>query len=240
MIHGVKELIDTPVTAKDGELGLVREIYLDDQNWIVRYVAVSLDDEGDVLLSPAVFQHREAGSPLTSALARETVFGSPRFDLSQPVTRVQETQLHSYYSWPFYWLAGGLASYPLVELAAEMRENESAAMEDDPQTQHLRGVSLLFDGHIQARDGEIGSISDLLIEDEAWGILYLVVDTGSWLPGKKVLLSPSLVEKIDWLTGEVSMDLSVETIKNSPEYDPYSPVDDEYHRRLRDHYRKPE
>ena len=43
---------------------------------------------------------------------------------------------------------------------------------------------------IAAIDGDIGSIRDLYFDDITWTIRYLVVDTGSWLPGRQVLISP--------------------------------------------------
>lgn len=239
MIRGLKTLIDVPVMAEDGELGAIQELYFDADSWVLRYVAIDLDDNSSVLLSPLAFtriENNDAGYKVN--LTRDIVINSPRFDLSQPVTRVQEADLHNYFSWPFYWLAGGLASYPLVELAAEMKENDSAGMEEDQNTEHLRRISLILGSHIQARDGEIGSIDDMLVDDEVWNILYLVVDTGAWLPGKKVLLSPSWVSEVDWATGEITMDLNKSTIENSPEYDPDVPIDEDFNRRLEEHYRR--
>ncbi len=38
---------------------------------------------------------------------------------------------------------------------------------------------------IQATDGEIGHVDDFIVDDDAWTIRYMVIDTGDWLPGKK-------------------------------------------------------
>ena len=46
---------------------------------------------------------------------------------------------------------------------------------------------------VQARDGTIGEVDDAFFDDERWTVRYLVVDTGSWLPGRKVLISPRQV-----------------------------------------------
>ena len=48
----------------------------------------------------------------------------------------------------------------------------------------LKGVT------IEAMDGDIGSVQDLYFDDQTWTIRYLVVDTGTWLPGRQVLISP--------------------------------------------------
>ena len=51
---------------------------------------------------------------------------------------------------------------------------------------------------IHAVDGEIGSVVDIYFDDETWAIRYLVVDTGGWLGGRRVLISPISVVKTDW------------------------------------------
>lgn len=43
---------------------------------------------------------------------------------------------------------------------------------------------------LAALDGEIGRVKDLYYDDQHWTIRYLVADTGTWLPGRQVLISP--------------------------------------------------
>ena len=57
---------------------------------------------------------------------------------------------------------------------------------------------------------------------------YLVIDTSNWLPAsKKVLVAPDWVQQVDCRRNKVSMGLSSEQIKNSPEFDPTQPVEPE-------------
>ena len=49
-----------------------------------------------------------------------------------------------------------------------------------------------------ARDGEIGKVHSFLFDDDNWTIRYLVVDTGRWLPGRKVLIAPTALGRPDW------------------------------------------
>ena len=51
---------------------------------------------------------------------------------------------------------------------------------------------------IRATDGELGTVEQLYFDDEIWAIRYLVVDTGGWLGGRRVLISPMSVTRIDW------------------------------------------
>jgi hypothetical protein len=87
--------------------------------------------------------------------------------------------------------------------------------ENDP---HLRSVEEVTGYHIQARDGQIGHVEDYIVDDETWEIHYMVVDTRNWLPGRKVLVSPTWIEDVAWFMREISVDLKRETIKHSPEF----------------------
>ena len=50
---------------------------------------------------------------------------------------------------------------------------------------------------IRARDGDVGTIEDAYFDDQLWTVRYLVVDTGTWLSGRKVLLSPAAIADLD-------------------------------------------
>ena len=57
--------------------------------------------------------------------------------------------------------------------------------------------SVLIGTKIRATDGDIGTVSDILFDDVSWLIRWVVVDTGKWLSGRKVLLPPPLLGSID-------------------------------------------
>ena len=46
-------------------------------------------------------------------------------------------------------------------------------------------------------EGEVGTVKDIYFDDERWVVRYLVVDTGGWLGGRSVLISPYAVQSID-------------------------------------------
>lgn len=59
---------------------------------------------------------------------------------------------------------------------------------------HLRAVTALIGYTVQSEDGEIGHVEDVLVDDRAWAIRYLVVNAEKWCPDKTILVSP------EWLT----------------------------------------
>jgi uncharacterized protein YrrD len=51
---------------------------------------------------------------------------------------------------------------------------------------------------LEATDGEIGKVETFYFDDDTWTIRYMVVKTGGWLSGRKVLISPEAVLKDSW------------------------------------------
>jgi sporulation protein YlmC with PRC-barrel domain len=88
----------------------------------------------------------------------------------------------------------------------------------------LFSISELQGFGIEATDGSIGRVDDLLFDDQRWVIRYLVIDTGKWLPGRRVLISPISVDAIDKPRGRVSLHLDKDRIRNSPDIHTDAPV----------------
>lgn len=78
------------------------------------------------------------------------------------------------------------------------------------KTSKIRGL------HLHATDGEIGHVDDFLFDEATWRITYFVVDTSNWIGGRSVIVSTSLVTRVDWPGGEIHVSLSRDAIRNSP------------------------
>jgi hypothetical protein len=87
---------------------------------------------------------------------------------------------------------------------------------------------------IAATDGDIGKVDKATYETDASSI---VVDTGPWILGRKVLLPAGVVQSINAEEEKVYVDRTKEEIKNAPEYDPDQPDDYESRDRLGNYYR---
>jgi hypothetical protein len=86
---------------------------------------------------------------------------------------------------------------------------------------------------VEARDGSIGKIDDATNETNR---ACLVVDTGPWIFGRKVMIPAGTIERIDRDNDRVFVNLTKDQIKNSPEFDPNRLHDDEYRTQLGDYY----
>jgi hypothetical protein len=77
---------------------------------------------------------------------------------------------------------------------------------------------------IGATDGEIGKVIDFYFDDEKWTVRYLVVDTGGWLTGRQVLISPFSIKKVEWYANRIDVELTKSRVENSPSIDTDKPV----------------
>jgi len=244
MLRSIKYMTGYNIRATDGYIGVASDFYFDDLRWDIRYLIV---DPGawlsnrQVLISPlAVESLNWETSTISVSLTKAQVEDSPPVETNKPVSRQQEAELHTYYKWPFYWAIPGFVNEDTSgqEENAENKTREEAEedREDDP---HLRSTEEVTGYHIQARDGAIGHVEDFIVDTETWNLNFMVVDTHNLLPGRKVLLAPSWIERVSWAGSEVQVDLTQESIQNSPEYDPAEPVNREYKQKLYDYYGRP-
>src|SRR5207245_10513121 len=82
----------------------------------------------------------------------------------------------------------------------------------------LRSANELGGYHVKARDGEVGHVADLLLDDDLSHILFLVVEVKGRLFGKKVLAGPSWISRVDWVTSTIYMNANREALKSAQEY----------------------
>jgi hypothetical protein len=236
MLRSTSEIIGYRIQATDGELGPVDDLYFDDQEWTIRYMVV---DTGKwlpgrrVLISPLA-----AATPdwekrvVPVSFTREWVKDSPSIDLDRPVSRQHEAELADYYKWAAYWGPGGVPPAP------EKAENggPDSQTEGDP---HLRSVKEVLGYGIQATLEEVGYVEDFIAETVSWVLRYMVLDTRKWLPGRKVLIPPQWISRVEWDARRVRLDIAPEAIRTSPEFDPSIPINREYEVRLYDYHGRP-
>jgi hypothetical protein len=88
----------------------------------------------------------------------------------------------------------------------------------------LVAAQVIHGSSIEGTDGNVGTVKDLLFDEETWVIRYLDVDTGHWLPGRRVLLSPGIVGRVGWPSQRLSVPLTQQQVKDSPPVDEDLPV----------------
>ena len=77
---------------------------------------------------------------------------------------------------------------------------------------------------LNGRDGDIGKVKEFYFDDRHWTVRYLVADTGNWLTGRQVLISPYALRAANREEKEIVVDLSRKQIEGSPSLDSDKPV----------------
>jgi sporulation protein YlmC with PRC-barrel domain len=142
------------------------------------------------------------------------VVGSPQIESQEPIGREKERQLSQYYGIPIYWSGVGLWGnhvYPGL-LAGESPTDEEDRSDGE---HHVHRTKEVFGYKIQATDGEIGRVDNLVVEEKTWEILFLVIDTSNWLPGKKVIVDTHWIDQVNWQDRTVSVSLPRNAIRNA-------------------------
>jgi sporulation protein YlmC with PRC-barrel domain len=166
MMYSLKELAGDEVLARDGSIGSLEDVLLDEERLTVRYLGVATGEatpDGRLLIPPAVVETQlSSGHKLRLALTLEQAHGAPR------------------------------TGPPRLRSGAEL---------------------LGYD--IQARDGSIGEVQDLVLDADTWAVRDVLVDTLKWWPGGLVRVHPAYVERIDRDTRTVHLRLTRDEVKLS-------------------------
>jgi len=247
MLRSLKDLEHYTVSATDGDLGSVTNFLLDDERWTVRYLVVETGGfftGRRVLISPAFFQRAEwATRRFHLALTRDKIKNSPSIDVDKSVSRQHESEYYGYYGYPYYWgytglwgMGGSPGLLAPYKIDAAPSPAPRVARDGDA---HLRSIREVIGYDIQGSDGSIGRVADFIVDDETWEVRYLVLDTSHWWLGKTVLVAPHWASRVSWDERKVFVDLSRQSIKDSPRWDPSAAVNREYETRLYDFYGRP-
>ena len=258
MLRSMNELEDYAIGAVDGLIGHVKDFYFDDQTWVIRYLVVDTGNwlmSRKVLISPfAIGQPDWDGRSLPVTLNKQQVKDSPPLDIDRPLSRQSERRYLGYYGYPYYWGGGGLwgaGVYPSLMLTGDFalpppaiqqaaQEAEAAAelaTQDDDI--HLRSCKAVVNYHISAKDGEIGHVQGMLVDEQTWAVRYLIVNTSNWWLGHQVLIAPKWISAVNWMEGTVAVNLTRQAVQDAPRYDADARLERAQEVAMHAHYDRP-
>lgn len=246
MLLNLKELRGWGILASDGTIGKAHDFYFTDQTWVIRYLVV---DTGwlfgrKVLVSPEAVEAVDAADgEIGIRLTKSQIEEGPGIGTDLPISRQQEMELREYYSWSEYWgdSPTALAASPPADSLREAGGLKESRPASDARPAKQAGSNLHsareIEGYgVEADDGQIGHVEDLVVEPDSWALRYILVDTRNWLPGRKVLVAPDWAQQIDWSSQAVHFALSRAKIEASPPYDPATVLDRNYERSVHEHF----
>jgi hypothetical protein len=247
----MQEISKYTIGATDGEIGHVTDFFFDDEAWVIRYLVVETGSwlmSRKVLISPfSVMQADWMHKRLPVRINRNQVKNSPDIDTEKPVSRQHEMSYSDYYGYPYYWGGSGFwgdgLDFPVVASGGDglsaMEVAKIAAAQHANDDPHLRSCNSVIGHHIHARDGDIGHVQGMLVDEDSWALRYLVVDTTNWWGGHQVLISPNWIEAISWTDSNVFVNLNRQAIKGSPCFDSTAELNRQHEMDLYKHYQRP-
>ncbi|MBF0313524.1 MAG: PRC-barrel domain containing protein [Oligoflexia bacterium] len=239
MLSESKTITGYKLHAQDGDIGKVKEFYFDDHHWTIRYLVAETGNwlsGRQVLISPyALIGLNKKEQFISIDLTKKQIEESPSLSSSTPISQQFEEAYYKYFGWPMYYYGPHMWGSN-SHIIRDREKWRTFTEEKKAWDHHLRSTSEVSGYYTQATDGEIGHIEDFVIEGENWAIRYLIIDTHNWWPGKKVLISPQWIKNISWRESKVYINLSRESIKQSPEYTEASLLTREYEAGLYKHY----
>lgn len=235
MLRNIEDIVGYDIQARDGSLGQVEDFFFDGNTWAIRYLVVRTGPwffGKNVLISPHAVRTIDIDEEAVAVnLTQEQIKNGPDVDLARPLSRQQMINLHEYYNWPRNWLDPDAmrASYgpPVLPMPHEIMAVEAEKADENVDADaNVQSAGEIMGYAAEAIDGSIGSISTFVFDDEKWQIRYVVVDVGSWLPGRQVLVVPHWLQRIDHKARTAHINLHQHTIEDSPDFDPAQPIDD--------------
>jgi hypothetical protein len=237
MLVNLEALNGSTIHAVDDEVGQVTDVYFDDRHWAIRFMVVDIQPwvplSEKTLISPiSLLEYDIEAQKINVSIKKDKVKNSPQIDEHETVSREFEKSYFDYYAYGYYWVgpgAWGEYAYPMALVNPNTLSKDSGESEDTKTSNHLRSTNEITHYGIDALDGNKGYIKDFICDTDSWSLLYIVVDTRDWLPGgKKVLISPKHLDKLNWQEKSVTCNLSFEQIQACPEYNEDKLNDIEY------------
>jgi len=235
-LRNVSSLIDNRVETRDRETcGRCTDCLFDEKLWVIRYVVVDtggIFSHRELLVSPFLFPKPGFGAfekCLLTKLTRDQIEHSPPLESDAPISRRYEWELARHYGYPAYWSGSavwGYSPFPIISAqdpatrvtGPEEVQRHEEKMEEIAES-HLRSCNELKGYEVSCLDEDLGTVADFSVETKTWRIHHLVIRTGNWLSGKKVVLSPESVSEISWEQRRVVVTgIGREQIKGSPEF----------------------
>ena len=214
MLRSFKELRGFAIRATDGRIGTVSDVYFDDSGWQVRYCVI---DTGQwfagqhVLVGSRRLSIVDANSQdLWVRLSKAEVQRSPKADSDKPVSKQRNTSfsLSRLVPWP------GRDRFKPSALVA-------------PPDRHLRSCQAVLGHCLAAIDGKIGRVDDFLIDDKAWVIQHLIIDTRDHSRAEsRVLVAPTNISGISWPQAAVTVNMTRAAVVTGPIYQTDDPSPD--------------
>ena len=200
----------------EGALGRINDFYFDDQERVIRFFVI---DSGAcfssqfIYVSPVHFNGKTTGG-------KENVLHDNRMRkdreriLPDKITSPKSLEhFKHFYHWPE--LVKTHPEKPPINGVFYENQNDSE-LEEEQKCYH--SIDEMMSYQIRALDGDVGHITDLIVDDDSWKIFFVVIETMELFSSNEVLIEMSGIKKIHWESCEILIDMTRDQIVHQPGY----------------------
>ncbi|WP_198042558.1 PRC-barrel domain-containing protein [Oceanobacillus sp. AG] len=235
MYYLTSSLLTYNIDATDGEMGKIKDIYIDDNDWKIRYVIVDTRKwlpERKVLLPPDIFigvnTEKEA---MEVEYDKNTIKNSPPVPEGTDLTRDKENQLFNYFGWTRYWHDDVILSgekRPLGRVGSNEEEWYERianpvydADEEELIRQHrdnnLRSYEEIMQARVHGKNGKLGKVANFIYDDD-WNVKYIIITSSNVMVKDYYPYAIDRITSVDWYEGDVYLDETVEQFADNTNY----------------------
>lgn len=214
MLRSYRKLQGTRTRALDGEIGSLKDIYIDDSSWAVQYFVVELGswfNGKDVLVPPDAVAPFD-GTTINIELTKAEIRSCKHADSAIPVSLQQRYRERSLFNFACT-IASIMNAGPMI--VPPVSGNSYDTSEIDP---HLRSCRTISKYHLINKNTEVGIMEDLLLDDSYWHIRFTVATVGKADSSIKKLFKPQLIDNIDCSLSTISLSIGKSGILAFPDF----------------------
>lgn len=230
MYFYTSELKNYSIHAKDGEMGKIKDIYFNDQNWGIRYAIVDTRKwlpGRKVLLPPDIFINVDKDEAYVAVeYDKEMVRNSPPVPENEDLSKEQENNLVDYYGWNGFQdnVLLGTERGPIGTFEPNRTVNGKVPEElhlqreqnRDKNENHLRSEDETIGFKVHAKDGKLGRLVDMIYDPEQWKMNYIVVNSNENLSEEELYIyRVEQITTVDWFEKDLYIDDSVKRIASN-------------------------
>jgi hypothetical protein len=246
MLVSLRDKIGMAIHAKDGEIGKVVDFYLDDREWIIRYM---IGKTGfwllgrHVMIPSAMIEQKDWGNKsFNVSLSRRQIEESPLLDIDKMLARNTDRQSaqpidgKAVFGYAGYSGTDPFTKYSAVPFIITETTKRSIVADEESEGCSLQSAASLFGYEISTNDGILGYVEDFILHEQDWSIRFMIIDTRKGPGSKKILIAPEWIDWISWRQKKVSVSLDKEKIGACPDFDMGLPLSDEVEKSLIDYF----
>jgi sporulation protein YlmC with PRC-barrel domain len=185
------------LVGSDTAIGNINRFYLHKKKWIIRYLLVGLnaEDKQHQVLIPhlPIDQVDLMQEQIHIPFSRDIIANSPSLSSADPLCVKKEQDCYRYFDSLGFWDSKSITEIPesILKYGTKSTPDYEKVSND-----HIYSSAGLLGMGVQATDGYLGVLKDLVFDEESWRIVYLVVESTGWSSSRNLLLDPYWVEEI--------------------------------------------